>query len=245
MKNKGFTLVELMTVVAIIGILMLMALPAYQAYVARVKIAEIINISVHIGSEINTAFMSGNMDAHDYTYDNLVKRVGPAQLVTNKKRCMFGRSAYEYQWTNRDSISKILGIDAKHVKQFGFTTYKITPECQNKPNSDKYFQQALYFAIDEESFGLPKNPNNVGSGLRYLNNLINVSFGSEFVYFYSKNGPVERIATNGSPTCGVWFGADGKEDTKYFTIPKSYIPPVCRYISTFIDKENRRHLVPW
>lgn len=245
MKDKGFTLVELMTVVAILGILMLMAFPAYQAYVARVKIAEIINITMNMGSQINTAYIAGFPDGHEYTYDNLAKLAGEPQFKRDKKRCMFGKSAYEYHWTDKTAMSKILGIDAKHIKQLGFTTYRTTDTCKNKPNTDNYFQQYVFFAIDEESFGLPKTPSNVGGSLRYLNNIITITFSSENVYYYSKNGPVERIATNGSPTCGVWYGADGSSDSKYFTIPKSYITQVCRYISTYIDKENRRHLVPW
>lgn len=44
-KSHGFTLIELMIVVAIVGLLVSLSVPVYQDYSARAKLAEVINLS--------------------------------------------------------------------------------------------------------------------------------------------------------------------------------------------------------
>src|SRR5579872_2783740 len=59
--QKGFTLIELMIVVAIIGILAAIAIPAYQDYTVRSKVTEGLNLAASAETAVSEGFQSNDM----------------------------------------------------------------------------------------------------------------------------------------------------------------------------------------
>ena len=60
-KLKGFTLIELMIVVAIIGILAAIAIPAYQDYTIRAKVTEGLNLASSAKIAVAEGFQSNDI----------------------------------------------------------------------------------------------------------------------------------------------------------------------------------------
>jgi type IV pilus assembly protein PilA len=85
--QKGFTLIELMIVVAIIGILAAIAIPQYQNYVARSQVARVMSETGSMKTAIETCLLDGKSKADceiGWTKSNLLLGAGVTAAATGQ-----------------------------------------------------------------------------------------------------------------------------------------------------------------
>ncbi|MHC4192421.1 MAG: pilin [Planctomycetota bacterium] len=114
--QQGFTLIELMIVVAIIGILAAIAIPAYQDYTVRAQVSEGLNL----GSGAKTSVSEFFQDRGAWPVNN--DQAGLDATPTNIK----GKYVKSVTVTAGGVVTVVFGIDA-HATLLATKTIVLTP----------------------------------------------------------------------------------------------------------------------
>ena len=122
--QKGFSLIELMIVIAILGILAVIALPAYQDYTARAQVSEAITLM----EGQKSAIVEYYADKGDWPKDNKAAGIAAATDIKGK---------YVAQVNVADGVLTATMKDKDVNKDIQNTTISLSPEITNKAANSK------------------------------------------------------------------------------------------------------------
>lgn len=122
--QQGFTLIELMIVIAIIGILAAVALPAYQDYTTKAKVSEVVLAASQCRTSVSEIYQTGDPSAAP---------------VANGWGCGEGTTSTKYVSSVATDINGVITITARATGEalVDGTTITLTP--QNNAGADLTF----------------------------------------------------------------------------------------------------------